>query len=136
MKLHNQFKQAGVAPESYVLDNEISIDLISAFDEERIKYQLVTPYKHRNSRAERAIKTYKVHFKSGLATVDPNFPLSEWDRLINQVNITLNLLRTARCNPKLSAYSYIFGTYNFRATPMAPPGTKVIVHVHPTKRKS
>ena len=52
------------------------------------------------------------------------------------MNITLNLLRATRSNRKLSAYSYIFGTYNFRATPMALPGTKVIAHVHPSKRGS
>ena len=65
---------------------------------------------------------------------DPKFPLTEWDRLIPQANITLNLLRTARTNPSLSAYAYIQGNFNFSATPLAPPGTKVIVHVDPSVR--
>jgi len=52
------------------------------------------------------------------------------------MNITLNLLSAARSDRKLLAYSYIFGTYNFRAMPMAPPGTKVVAHVHPSKRGS
>ena len=60
--------------------------------------------------------------------------MSEWDRLIPQANLTLNLLRNSRCNPALSAYAYIYGTYNFRATPTAPPGTKVIAHIHLTNR--
>ena len=32
-------------------------------------------------------------------------------------------------NTTLSGYTYIFGEYNFAATPMAPPGTKVVAHV-------
>ena len=130
--LHNDFKRSGAAPTTHVLDNEISKDLVESFDRENITYQLATPHKH-NKFAERAIQTCEAHFKAGLATVDPNFPLSKWDRLITQSNITLNLLRAARCNPKLSACSYIFGVFNFMSTPLAPPGTKVVAHIHPDK---
>ena len=122
--MHRLFAKAGEAPTTYVLDNEISKDLIQAFQEEKVDYQLVTPYKHRNNIAERAIQTYKSHFKSGLAAMDPNYPLSEWDRMIPQSNITLNLLRTARVNPKLSAHAYIHGNFNFNATPMPPQEQK------------
>ena len=81
-KLNDIFKKASVPPQMFVLDNETSADLENAFKEERITYQLITPYKHRNNQAERAIQTFKSHFKSGLAGADPNFPLSEWNRLI------------------------------------------------------
>ena len=37
-KLHNIFKKAGSAPENYVLDNEISKDLLKSFDNECIQY--------------------------------------------------------------------------------------------------
>ena len=131
--LHNEFQRAGEAPKVYVLDNEKSKDLIDSFIAEKVDYQLVAPYRHCKA-AERAIKTFKEHFKAGLASVNPNFPLSEWDRLLPQANITLNLLRNARVNPKLSAYSYMYGEFNFRATPLAPPGTKIIAHVSPDKR--
>ena len=99
--LNNKFKKEGAAPQTFILDNEISKDLLDSFDSERIKYQLVTTYKHRKNQAERAIQTFKSHFKEALATVDPNFPFPEWYYLIAQANITLNLLRSARCNPKL-----------------------------------
>ena len=56
------------------------------------------------------------------------------DRLIPQAIITLNLLRNARVNPKLSAYAYVFGPFDFNKTPLAPPGTKVVVHAKPTDR--
>ena len=42
------------------------------------------------------------------------------------------MLQTARSNPKLFAYTYIFGEFNFSATPLDPPGTKVVAHVIPT----
>lgn len=91
---------------------------------------------HRANAAERAICTFKAHFLAGLSSCDPNFPISEWDQLLDQAEMTLNLLRTSRCNPKLSAYAYIHGAHDFNKEPLAPPGTKVIVHQKPQVRKS
>ena len=85
----------------------------------------------RNS-AESAIKTYNSYFKAGLVSVDPQFSLSEWDRLINQANITLIPLRSTRTNPKLSAYAYIFGEFDFADTPMA----KVVAHIKLSQRRT
>ena len=41
------------------------------------------------------------------------------------------MLRSSRLNPKISAYTHIFGKYDFSTTPIAPPGTKVVVHSKP-----
>ena len=41
----------------------------------------------------------------------------------------MNLLRLALSNPALSAHAYVFGNFNFTAYPLAPPGTKVVVHL-------
>ena len=68
--------QAGMAPNTYVMDNEISSDFIAALTK-NISYQLVPPHTHRHNLGEHDIQTFKNHFKSGLASVDPNFPLSE-----------------------------------------------------------
>ena len=87
------------------MDNEISSEIKTSFELNNTSFQLVPPNSYRRNLAERAIQTYKNNFKSGLATTDPKFPLSEWDQLIQQANITLNLLRTASVNPKLSAYT-------------------------------
>ena len=135
-KLHNIFKKAGCAPSTWVLDNEVSQTLTNAFAANDTTYQMVPPKSHRRNLAERSIQTWKNHFKAGLATVDPSFPLSAWDELIEQANITLNLLRATRINPALSAYTYIYGEFNFSATPMAPPGTKVVAHVKPDDRRT
>ena len=48
----------------------------------------------------------------------------------------MNLLHAARVNPKLSAWAYLFGQYDFNTTPIAPPGTKVIVHLKPEEHPS
>ena len=39
-------------------------------------------------------------------------------------------------NPKISEYSQLFGHFDFNATPLVPPGTKVIIHTEPAKQAS
>ena len=69
-----------------------------------IGYQLAPPHIHRAKLAETAIKTFKSHFEAGLASLDSDFPLTEYNRLILQAVLTLNLLRSGRFNP---TYQYI-----------------------------
>ena len=66
----------------HALDNEFNSIFQEAFDKYRVRYQTVEPYKHRVNAAERAIQTFKAHFKPGLATRYPNFPATEWNRLL------------------------------------------------------
>jgi hypothetical protein len=56
-----------------------------------------------------------------------------WDTLLPQAVITLNMLRTSRINPKLSASTHIDGQYDFNRAPMAPPDTIIIAHETPTE---
>ena len=99
-------------------------------------FELAPPYMHRKNAAERAIRTFKNHFLTGLATCPPNFPITEWDRLLDQALLTLNLLRTSRINTKLSAHAYLFGNHDFNKVPLLPPGTKIVIHNKPGKRPS
>ena len=130
-KLHQRYDNAGIPPNTWILDNETSRDLKAAMSKKRVDFQLVPPDNHRANAAERAIQAFKNHFKAGLASLDPNFPVSEWDRLLPQAFLTLNLLRPSRLNPKLSAEACLHGQFDFNATPLAPPGTKVAVHSKP-----
>ena len=123
-------------PNLYVLDNEISGEFKNALNKYEVEWQLATPYLHRSNAAERAIRTFKNHFIAGLATTHSEFPIAEWDRLLEQAVITLNLLRNARVNPKLSAHAYLHGPYNFQSHPMAPPGTLIAAHVKPSNRRT
>jgi hypothetical protein len=118
------------------LDNKASLALINYLTKQGIDYQLAPPYIHRRDNAERAIKTFKNHFIPGLCSVDPNFPLKLWDKLLPQETITLNLLRKSRINPRMSAYAQLNGHYDFNRTPLAPPGIRVIAHEKPDQRAS
>jgi hypothetical protein len=59
-----------------------------------------------------------------------------WDRILPQAVMPLNMLRTSRINPKLSAATHIFGQYDFNRAPMAPPGTRIIAHETPGRRRT
>ena len=126
--LHNRLTSHGHPTKNFLLDNECSLDLKQALTKNKKQYELTPPNIHRRNAAERAIRTFKNHCMAGFASCDKDFPLAEWDRLLVQAELTLNLLRTSRVNPKLSAYAYLFGNFDFNKTPLAPPGTKVIIH--------
>ena len=126
----------GLKPELHIIDNECSDDLKAAFRKHNVQFQRVPPHQHRRNAAERAIQTWKNHFITGLSTCDPSFPSKEWDRLIEQGEITLNLLRSSRRQPSLSAYHGLFGAFDFNKTPLAIPGTKVLVHEMPKQRNT
>jgi len=132
----SKLKQAGLTPKLARLDNECSTALKEYMTDEGVEFQLVPPYIHRRNAAERAIRTFKNHFIAGIATCDKKFPIHLWDKLLPQANLTLNLLRASRINPKLSAYAQVFGTYNYNSHPIGPPGTLVMIHEKPNQRKS
>ena len=134
--INNKLEKAGVQPELYLLDNECSNEFRDALHKKEIKFQLVPPNIHHCNAAERAIQTFKNHFLAGLSSCNPKFPLREWDRLIAQAVITLNLLRNSRINPKLSSHAFLFGNFDFNKCPMTPPGMQVVVHSKPNNRAS
>ena len=55
-----------------------------------------------------------------------------WDRLLDQTQITLNMLRPSRCNPNISVHAMMEVNFDFNKIPLASPGTKVIVNENPT----
>ena len=116
-KVNNTLASAGIEPKISILNNEISNEYKQTLQSKNITFQLVPPHIHRRNAAERAIQTFKNHFLAGLASCNKKCPLREWDRLISQAVITLNLLRNARVNPKISVYAYVFGPFDFNKTP-------------------
>lgn len=126
--LHTYLKDRGLKPTLQRLDNEAPKRLKQFMTEQGITWQLVPPGIHRTNLAEKAIGTWKDHFIAILASLDPNFPMHLWCRLIPQATTTLNLLRPSRINPRLSAEAQLNGAFDFNCTPFAPPGTRVLVH--------
>jgi hypothetical protein len=107
--IHQELTSRGFKPKLKTLDNEASAALKSFSTKNDVEYQLVPSHCHRCNSVERAIRTFKEHFVSGLASVDPNFPLHLWDHLLPQAEMTLNLLRKSRQHPQLSATAHYHG---------------------------
>jgi hypothetical protein len=99
-----------------------------------IAYKLVPPHCHRHNATEHAIRTFKEHFVAGISSVDPVFPLHLWGRLLPHAEITLNLLRTSRLHPQISAASQFHGLVDYNKTDFAPPGCNITAHEKPGKR--
>jgi hypothetical protein len=123
------------SPTTHILDNEAS----SAFKAEIKKnctIQLVPPDNHRQNLAERAIQTFKSHFKSKFAGVDDNFLMHLWDCLLPQAILTLNLLRQSNVAPAVSAYQYVHGAFDYNKMPLGPKGCAVELHERSERRGS
>jgi hypothetical protein len=81
--LFDEMTSKGFKPKLQTMDNEASAALKKYVTEKEMSYQLVPSHCHRANAAEREIRTFKENFKSGLATVDPAFPIHLWDRLLS-----------------------------------------------------
>ena len=134
-KMYEYLTNRGFKSHVQILDNECPEALKKYFRNNDVAYQLVPHHLHRNNAAEWAIATFKDHLIVGLSSVDPSFPMHLWCRLIPQATTTLNLLRPSAINLKISAEAILNGAFDYNATPLAPPGTKVIAYDTPTIRK-
>jgi hypothetical protein len=134
--LHDRLIAAGLKPQLQKLDNEASRCLKQFLNTNDIEFQLVPPHSHCCNAAKRVIQTFKNHFIAGLCSTDKLFPMNFWCHLIRQAEITLNLLRASRINPRLSAYAQLSGAFDYNTTPLVPPGIKCIIHEKPGQRGS
>jgi hypothetical protein len=134
--IHRELTVKGFKPKLQTLDNEASAALNNFFTTNDVDYQLVPLHCHRHNATERAIRTFKEHFVAGLSSVEPTFTLHLWDRLLPQAEITLNLLRTSRLHPQLSAAAHFHGLVDYNKTAFYPPGCNIIAHEKPGKRRT
>ena len=133
-EVHEYLSLRGFKPQHQILDNEISSLVSNFLKSSSVKFQLVPPHIHRRNAAERAIRTFKNHLITIFCTVHPNFPMNLWCRLLPQAEMTLNMLRPCRMNPRMSAYTALEGEYNYLKNPLTPLGAKVIAFSHPNNR--
>lgn len=127
----------GYKPTFNVTDNQAAEPIKAFMQEQHGTVQFVEPNNHRVNAAERAIQTFKNHFISGLCTTDKAFPFQLWNHLTEQANITCNILRRSRINPDISAYEQLHGSkYDWNAHPLAPPGTRAVIHSSTLTRTS
>ena len=135
--LMNRLKRRGLTVDMQFTDNEVSAKFLHNITEVwKCNFQKVPPDMHRRNKAERAIRTFKAHFITILACVDQGFPRNRWDLLLPQAEITINLLRQSSLQPSISAWEHFNGPFNFDATPLGPPGCKIIAHAKGSTRLS
>eukprot|EP00804_Cyclotella_cryptica_P014198 CCRYP_005618-RA/>CCRYP_005618-RA protein AED:0.40 eAED:0.40 QI:0/0/0/0.5/1/1/4/0/613 len=125
--VYEYLTDCGFQPKLNVMDNQCST---------KAAIQLVNPDNHRVNAAERAIQTWKEHWLSSMGTLDPTCPIQLWCQFIEQGKGTLNLLRVSHVNPKLSAYAVLEGQFSFDKTPPAPVGTRALILLDPSARKT
>jgi hypothetical protein len=126
--IHQELTSKGFKPKLQTLDNEVSTALKKFFTTNDVEYQLVPPHCHMRNATEMAIITFKERFVGGLSSVDPDFKLHLWDRLLPQAELTLNILRTSTQHPQLSATAHYHGMVDNNKSAFPPPGCKIIAH--------
>lgn len=94
------------------LNNEVSKDLIKDIEEQDLKYQIALPGDHQT-----AIRDFKAHFIAVRSCTDPSYPANTWDHLIPHVIHTLNMLRTSKIHPKVSAHTMMKVHHNCNSHP-------------------
>ena len=104
--------------------------------EKETKIQLAEANNHRINAAEPAVKSTKYHTIAHFSTLDPECPVQLWCKMLEQVEDTLNLLRTSRRNPKILAYEELNGPFDWNKTPIAPLGTRALAFLDPDTRNS
>ena len=134
-EIYEELQAKGHQPALHVLDNECSKAVKNYITSQETGIQLVEPHNHRVNAAEPAVKTVKYHTLASLATLDPNCPIQLWCRFIQQIEITLNIMRTSRQNNTMSAYEdYHHHKFDWNKTPIAPLGTKSLTFKDPDDR--
>ena len=123
-------------PNHQILDNESSTALKDYLNTHNMSFQFVPPHMCLRNAAERATRSFKTHFIKIMCGNHPEFPLCLWCKIFTQVEITLNMMRPCRSNPKLSAYSSLEVECSHNHTPLAPLGAKVISFDSPTTRQT
>ncbi len=118
-------------PKMNVMDNQATKYIKQFLTKKKCNLLVVKPHNHHVNAAEHAIQTFKDAFIAALATTDCKFPLQLWDKLAPRVQDTLNLLRTSRINPNVSAYEALNGPYNWDCYPLTPPKCKEVIYKAP-----
>jgi hypothetical protein len=133
--MEQKLTSRGLKPKLMTLDNAALTLLKDYLHDQDIKFQLVPPYYHQRNAAECAIRSFKDHLIAGLCSTDKAFPMHLWYILLPQATLTLNILRTSRINPKISAATHLDGQYEYTIALMAPPCTIIIAHESSNSRR-
>ena len=118
------------------MDNETSKDVEDFIASQNTQQQYTPPNCHRTNPSERALQNYKSCVKSTIASLPPTFPIAYWCRLLPQIYFSVNIVIKCRQNPLLSSWASMEAEFHFKATPIAPPGSEMLMHKNPNRRKT
>ena len=115
------------------MDNEHSRAIQAFIKQEKIDEQFVKPHNCRVNAAKPAVKAVKYHTIAALTTVNPTCLLQLWNKMVPQIQDTLNTLRTSQQNSKILAYEHVEGSFDWNQTPLAPLGCRPVVYSKPNE---
>jgi hypothetical protein len=134
--IHQELTAKGFKPKLQTLDNEASTAFKTSSPQMTWSINLSRPISIGSTSLKGLFAPSRNTFFSGLASVDPDFSLHLWDRLLPQAEMTLNLLQTFRQHPQLSAAAHFHGMVDYNKTAFAPTGCKIIAHEKPAKQST
>ena len=101
--LHENLTTRGLKPNYMWLDNKAQPEFQDLQKEKSIDYQLDPQVMYHINSKERNTSTFKDRFITGIWSTYTDFPMKNWDQLLEQAEITLKFLRPSRLNPRLLA---------------------------------
>ena len=63
-------------------------------------------------------------------------PIIYWCRLLPEIDFSVKIVRKFRQNTLLSAWVAMEGEFHFDATTIAPPGSEMLIHENPNRRRT
>ena len=100
-----QLKSCGHKVDLKILDNEARLEYTQVIEESwQAQFQCVPPNFHLCNAAEQEIQTFRDNLLAILEGVAPYFSPYLWDFLFRQTEMTINLLRQATLNQRISVW--------------------------------
>ena len=90
--VYDKLEKRGIKPKFHIMDNKAFSTVMSWLERNKVDAQKLAPHNHLANTGEQMIETAKHHFIVGMAGIDENYPIREWDRGVAQSQITLNML--------------------------------------------
>ena len=108
-------------------DPETSALVQQHYRDQRVDLQLANSDMHRQLFAELEIKFGKRQFIATRASIDTRFPANEWHRLVDHVELSLQVLRPCTDNHTKNGFMWLYGrAFDWDRYPLAPPATMVV----------
>ena len=117
-----------IVPKHQVPGNGILAGYRKEIRETHMTFQNVPLDDNHRNLADKAIQTWKDHFIGVMSGTAEAFPAHLWCQKISQAEQQVFLFRKSNINTKVSAYSQVYGTHDYNASPFVTIGMETLVH--------